>query len=858
MFNIVEAVEALTAVPSTDHAGRLSALAALRAILPQVSGDGVFMEAALAEMRLSHATAFSLRVEARPNDLAIAPVLFGRRMQERAAAGQSMDEAEALLVAEQDIAFQQGFGADVDARSTYVLAAGTYVFIDPTLRPALTLVRRAQQGSAADRRALVRSPQAMLKTALLGDVTADDIATSEAEAAIDRLFVETRQFSERVMGFGLWQPPILPKMARPANEWRPESFAFYVQGKTVQVEIKALDEAIDTLRKAISEGAPSVTIGGAQITPDRDFLESLEAQRGAEPTSSGSDKEKDAGERLGGPYALLTRENFLALDYVQNLRRREPDLPSTVFGLRTSTTLLPHQREGVDWLRRAFHQGWPGVLLADDMGVGKTLQALAFLRLLREAGIARRGAPILIVAPVGLLQNWRKEHDTHLDDLGLGERMIRAWGSNLKNSLRRLKGSDTTLGVPALNSEELADADWVLTTYETLRDYQASFGPIKFSVIVLDEIQKAKNPASRLTAAVKTINAGFRIGMTGTPVENGVADLWTVMDCLSPGYLGDLRSFLHAHQTDDAEAQRALAARLLEPTDGKPPPVLRRLKTDTLKGLPKKLPAVEHVRTMPPQQAARYTEVANDLAAKRIPILSALHGFRSASLHPWHPMQSAEIGQDAYVAASARLLDLFAILDDIAGRREKALIFLESLEMQPVLGELLRRRYKLPRSPLIISGAVSGPARHKSVDQFQSEAGTFDVMILSPRAGGVGITLTAANHVIHLSRWWNPAVEDQCTDRVYRIGQERDVRVHLPMAEHPGFGQRSYDLVLNTLLDEKRSVARGLFVATEISSTELSRRMDAGSTGEEPAFDPVELDRLEPLGFEAWVAHQAR
>jgi hypothetical protein len=131
-------------------------------------------------------------------------------------------------------------------------------------------------------------------------------------------------------------------------------------------------------------------------------------------------------------------------------------------------------------------------------------------------------------------------------------------------------------------------------------------------------------------------------------------------------------------------------------------------------------------------------------------------------------------------------------------------------------------------------------------------------MILSPRAGGVGLTLTTANHVVHLSRWWNPAVEDQCTDRVYRIGQTRDVTVYLPLAAHPTFGDRSYDLVLDKVLDEKRTISRGVFVSTEIGGAEIRRRMDATARTEADFFDPTELDRLEPLAFEAWFGRQAR
>ncbi len=854
LYSVLEAVDFLHSVPSADHSARVAALASLRALLPPSSGNGLSMEAALEDIRLSHATAFSLRVDAKHGDFSISPVLFNRRIQTQAAEGRTVDDAEGVLSPVLDAAFQQRFTSHDTARSTYVLEQGTYVYIDPALRPALSLVRRAQLGSPEERLALLRNPQAVLKAALL-DAThspSDDVAAAEAEAAIDHLFIETRQFSDRVTGLGLWRPPALPKMARPPNEWRPETFAFLIQGKTVLIEKDSLSNAIDALEAAILRSAPSVAIGGQEISPDRTFLATLKQHLEVHPDSPATKEERD--QPRGGPFALLTRENFLALDFIARFEPRLPSLPSAVLGLKAATKLLPHQDKCLEWLRKTYAAGWPGVLLADDMGLGKTIQALAFLSLLREAGIARRGSPILIVAPVGLLHNWRNEHAKHLAAPGLGERAISAWGNHLK-PYRIRAGTDAILGEPALDTDAIANADWVLTTYETLRDYQASFGPIPFSIAVFDEIQKAKNPGSRLTAAVRAVNADFRIGLAGTPVENGLADLWTVMDCLAPGFLGDLRAFLHSHPEDNAEAQSGLASRLLEPTNDQPPPVLRRLKSEILSGLPQKR-IEQRRRSMPIPQAERYAEIANDLSAKRIPILTALHGFRSSSLHPWHPGQASDIGFDAYQDASARLQDLFAILDVVASRREKALVFLESIDMQPVLAEIVRRRYSLKRTPLIINGQVSGLARQRAVDEFQSESSVFDVMLLSPRAGGVGLTLTSANHVVHLSRWWNPAVEDQCTDRVYRIGQTRNVTVYLPLAEHPAFGSRSYDLVLDELLDEKRSVARGLFVATEIRSSEFAERMDRGS--DESEIDLDGIDRMEPLVFEAWVAQQAR
>ena len=186
-----------------------------------------------------------------------------------------------------------------------------------------------------------------------------------------------------------------------------------------------------------------------------------------------------------------------------------------------------------------------------------------------------------------------------------------------------------------------------------------------------------------------------------------------------------------------------------------------------------------------------------------------MQAIRAISLHPEPERVGAD---DAFIAASARLELCFAALDRIALSGERALLFLDDLALQARLGGIIQRRYRLPQAPMVINGGVSGPARQTRVNRFQSSPEGFDVMILSPKAGGVGLTLTRANHVIHLSRWWNPAVEDQCTGRVLRIGQTRPVAVHLPLAVLPdesrSDGRRSFDQNLHALLDRKRTLSR--------------------------------------------------
>jgi hypothetical protein len=280
------------------------------------------------------------------------------------------------------------------------------------------------------------------------------------------------------------------------------------------------------------------------------------------------------------------------------------------------------------------------------------------------------------------------------------------------------------------------------------------------------------------------------------------------------------------------------------------------MKADHLDGLPEKNICIRK-RPMPEVQARIYGEiVARAKQPGAGPMLETLHLLRSISLHPTWPPATEISDPNSFIEQSARLTETFAILDEIERRREKVLIFVESLELQEHLALMIKNRYGLKRRPMQINGEIGGEKRQKLVDEFQSERGVFDVMILSPRAGGVGLTLTTANHVIHLSRWWNPAVEDQCTDRIYRIGQEQAVRVYYPMAIHPLYGESSFDELLHTLLTRKRSLSqRMLLPPVNLKRDENWFADNLGRTRDQ-AIEPAdirEIDVMEPTGFERWA-----
>jgi SNF2 family DNA or RNA helicase len=461
--------------------------------------------------------------------------------------------------------------------------------------------------------------------------------------------------------------------------------------------------------------------------------------------------------------------------------------------------------------------GSVGALSADDMGLGKTFQALAFLAWLKEqmnSGIIPK-RPILIVAPVGLLRNWEAEHSLHLASPGLGD-VVRAYGDHIKF----LKKGSHREGNAGLDSAQISSADWVLANYEAISDYQLTFGAIKFACVVFDEAQKIKTPSARMTNAAKGLNTDFVLAMTGTPVENRLADLWCISDVVQPYALGSIKDFSAKYEgSDSAEAIKELREKIWQEESEIPskPPLLmlRRLKTEKLKGLPSKF---EHVikKDMPAEQAQAYSHA---IALRQIKgpqgTLGTIQALRSVSLHPDLFLGTS---QDLSPEKSARFQITLDVLDKCFELNEKALIFLESLELQSSeqFPLILQQRYKLPKLPMVINGEVATLTRQDRVDEFQGRGG-FDVMILSPKAGGVGITLTAANHVIHLSRWWNPAVEDQCSDRAYRIGQTKDVHIYYPMAINPSFPESSFDLKLDELMTRKRVLSQQLLAPPTIT-----------------------------------------
>ena len=494
---------------------------------------------------------------------------------------------------------------------------------------------------------------------------------------------------------------------------------------------------------------------------------------------------------------------------------RAPDALAAVdAGGELRAALRPYQRVGVQWLWWAHELGL-GVCLADDMGLGKTLQVIALLLLRRRS---RARLPALLVVPASLVANWRAEAERFCPSL----RLIVAHAAST---------GATELG--ALRAEDLDAADAVLTTYGSL----GRIGWLlerEWGLIVLDEAQAIKNPGAKQTRATKALRGRTRLALTGTPIENRIGDLWSLFDFLAPGLLGSAKQFgdaaKHMAQQDDGYGPlRSLVG----------PYILRRLKTDkrVIDDLPEKT-EVTAFCGLTRVQAALYQRAVDDLARtlderegieRRGAILAALLRFKQICNHPSHWLGDGVWAPEA----SGKLARLREICEPVAARQEKALVFTQFREMTAPLATLLATVFG--REGLVLHGSVPVRQRKALVDAFQDEGGP-PFFVLSLKAGGTGLNLTAASHVVHFDRWWNPAVENQATDRAFRIGQKRNVLVHKFVCR--GTIEERIDALIASKRALAESVVEGSADAslTELPNEELMRLVTldlASALGEE-------------------------
>ncbi|MFJ1542646.1 SNF2-related protein [Micromonospora chalcea] len=470
-------------------------------------------------------------------------------------------------------------------------------------------------------------------------------------------------------------------------------------------------------------------------------------------------------------------------------RRLTPADPPPGF----SGTLRPYQRRGLAWLAFLQSLGLGGIL-ADDMGLGKTVQLLALL-----AGDPPEAGPTLLVCPMSLVGNWQREAAKFAPGLRV----------HVHHGAERARGEGFATAV--------GEADLVLTTYSVAARDAFELAGVDWHRVVVDEAQAIKNAATRQAEAVRSLPARHRVAVTGTPVENRLADLWSIMQFANPGLLGPAATFRKRFAEPIERHGDAEVAERLRRITG--PFVLRRLKTDPtiITDLPEKL-EMEVVCNLTAEQAALYQAVVDDMMAKiessdgierRGLVLATMTRLKQVCNHPAQLLHDGS----ALDGRSGKLERLDEIVDEVLAAQEKALLFTQYAEFGGMLRGHLSAR--TGREVLLLHGGVGKAERDAMVTRFQSPQGP-PLFVLSLKAGGTGLTLTAANHVVHVDRWWNPAVEDQATDRAFRIGQRRRVQVRKFVCAG------TVEEKVAAMIADKRSLARSVVGSGEQWITELS------------------------------------
>ncbi len=458
--------------------------------------------------------------------------------------------------------------------------------------------------------------------------------------------------------------------------------------------------------------------------------------------------------------------------------------------------LRPYQERGYSWL--AFLSRWGlGACLADDMGLGKTVQALALLQREREHGDTR---PVLLICPTSVLNNWRKEAERFTPDLPL---LIHHGPGRAKR--------DEFVEVAGRNAI-------IISSYALLQRDIGFMRDVAWAGIILDEAQAIKNPQTKSAKAARSLPADYRIALTGTPVENHVGELWSIMEFLNPGLLGGAKQF-HEEFFRPIQLERdADAAEQLRRRTG--PFILRRLKTDTsiIADLPQKqempvyCPLTKEQASLylaVTQEAEKALEESDGIQRKGI-VLATIMRLKQVCNHP-----AQFLGDGSVVAGrSGKLERLGEILEEVLGAGERALVFTQFTEMGQMLQQHLQETFG--QEVLFLHGAVPKAKRDRMVERFQEGEHAPPVFLLSLKAGGTGLNLTRANHVIHFDRWWNPAVENQATDRAFRIGQTKNVQVRKFVCAG------TLEERVSDMIEAKREIAEQVVGAGEGWLTELS------------------------------------
>lgn len=501
----------------------------------------------------------------------------------------------------------------------------------------------------------------------------------------------------------------------------------------------------------------------------------------------------------GGEIAGIPIEHVRAKGWVGDLLKQlkgekklpEPPLPDGFAG-----TLRPYQQRGYAWL--AFLRRWGlGACLADDMGLGKTIQSLVLVQRERELGETR---PVLLICPTSVVNNWRREAQRFTPNLSV----LIHHGTDR----RRQEAFTADAGNYAM----------VISTYGLVQRDAKFLREVPWAGIILDEAQNIKNPETKQSRAARSIPSDYRIVLTGTPVENHVGDLWAIMDSLNPGLLGSQAGFRDRFFKPIQLRRNAEAAERLKRLTG--PFIMRRLKTDksVISDLPEKMEMKTYC-TLTKEQASLYAAVLREIdeslddvtgIKRKGLILSALTRLKQVCNHP-----AQFLGDNSAVdGRSGKVRRLEEMLEEVIESGDRALIFTQFAEMGAILQRHLQETFG--QEILFLHGGTARKHRDRMVERFQQDGHGPPVFVLSLKAGGTGLNLTRASHVFHFDRWWNPSVENQATDRAFRIGQARNVQVHKFICAG------TLEERIDELIERKISVAESVVGTGETWLTEMS------------------------------------
>ncbi|MFM2165367.1 MAG: hypothetical protein RL325_1804, partial [Planctomycetota bacterium] len=532
--------------------------------------------------------------------------------------------------------------------------------------------------------------------------------------------------------------------------------------------------SIEAFQRLAAQGSPLLRVNGqwVEIRPDdlHGAVRFLKEHPGGQMTVMQAIR---LGNGLDGPETGLPILGLDAQGWVSELLGFKGDekFIRVEQPTRFQGTLRPYQTQGLSWLSFLDRFGLGGCL-ADDMGLGKTVQLIALLQHEREKANGRVVGPTLLVCPMSVVGNWNRELHRFAPELVV----------HVHHGLERPVGEKFV--------ETALSSDVVITTYALVVRDKDSLERIHWRRVVLDEAQHIKNPPTKQTASIRALRTSHRIALTGTPVENRLSELWSILEFCTPGYLGSQGEFRRRFAAPiERHKDRRQAERLKNLVR---PFVLRRLKTDptVISDLP---PLVETRQNVPltAEQAQLYDSVVNDMLhrvdnadgiKRRGLVLSALVKLKQICNHPAHFLRQGSDDDDAQPlpalkpgerlsGRSGKAMRLMEMVEEVVAAGDRALIFTQYRQMGHLLVAMLRQ--EIDTEALFLHGGTPQAKREQLIERFQSNDPKCPIFVLSLKAGGVGLNLTAANHVFHFDRWWNPAVENQATDRAFRIGQHR-------------------------------------------------------------------------------------